>query len=57
MELLTQTVTPELVEVSLASFGNISILLIVLLTSVVGGYFVYHELDLDLPSEHQDHRV
>jgi len=55
MNHLTETITPKLVEVSLASFGNISIVLILLLTSAIGGYFVYSELDLT--SEHQEHRV
>ncbi len=55
MNPLTETITPKLVEVSLASFGNISILLILLFTSAIGGYFVYNELDL--ASEQQEHIV
>jgi len=55
MNTLTQTITPELVEVSLASFGNISIFLIIILTSAIGAYFVSDELNLS--SQNQEPKL
>ena len=45
-------VTPKFVEVSLESLGDIGIGILLVLTSSIGGYFAYNELNLPSDEEY-----